>query len=186
MTTLRCYDCGFETTDKSVFLGYQSTGDHAWIEFICPQCGACPPRVADARPYPGDPKPPFEEPEWWIETTNYGVYVVKKSEKCTLSNPMSKEHHFWNRPASTINVEFDGTVGEYSEWLRVRGKKRSLAFKEACELLRKTRDARIAAGEPKEDVQKWYDDGVNGARKYHRVGPHDSRKRIWSSSPVGR
>jgi hypothetical protein len=123
--------------------------------------------VAPASTYPGDPTPPFKQPNWWIRERNNGLYVgITYGDGSEFSAPMREDHQLAGAPASILRADLVGTVLDYHKALIRRGKRRSQAFKETCEKIR------AGAKDQDEVTQR-----INLAREENCLGSHDNSER---------
>ena len=99
MTTYMCFECGFETADRGIFMDTHGDGDHDWTVFICPQCSHLNPRVAEAAPA----RAPWKPPDWHIDETDHGLCVrVRGTNGCSYSSEMHPLHQLAAAPGWLI------------------------------------------------------------------------------------
>jgi hypothetical protein len=178
MPTYRCYSCGFETTDRGLFLGSQGNGDTYWTEFICPQCSHGPPPVAEVD---SDPhcRARYKYPKWVVMETNDGLYVKAYTPKGGSSaSAMVSDHPLYNAPASLLRDGLTGSMADHHRWLCGRGKARSEAFKADADRIHAEYDDKLPksfAARRDHPLTKEKTAEINEARERHLVGPHDDR-----------
>jgi len=170
-TTYRCYSCGFETTDRAVFLCNQGNGRTSWVMFSCPQCTHTPPPVAEVDPWE---KPHYKYPKWEVVETNDGLRVASYSNngKCCVLNYMSPQHPLWKAPASAIKPDFVGTMADYDKALKANGKARTAAWRTAMAGIKAEYEGQMCPKHPKWDE---YQERLSKAREQYRIGPHEDR-----------
>jgi hypothetical protein len=138
--THKCFNCGFETSDKALFLAEQSGHTHHWTIFRCPQCTLTNPPVAEI----GLGPPAFEEPIWFVVESNKGIYIKYMQDLMYLDFPIHRRHQLANAPASLLRPGLKGTILDHSHKLQERGEARSEAFKAESKAIRKKYRSKLA------------------------------------------
>lgn len=161
MHTYQCFSCGFQSSDKGIFISSNGDGTFHWLMLICPQCSVANPPIAELGM---TGRVAYKEPNWVIDESNYGIYVRVLHEKGGSSAaPMITEHQLWN-----VIYKEGKTYGQYHAFLVERGALRSEAFKTQMETLQK---ARVD--------EKWtmerYLEQMDLARKECLVGDYDTK-----------
>jgi hypothetical protein len=171
---LRCYNCGFEASDKdkAVFLRNQGDDRHTWVQFCCPQCVNVNPPVVEVPLCFGE-RAPFEEPRWEVKESPYGIYVAVTFKKGGgFSSPMVPQHQLWNAPASILRPGLEGTVANYSSRLRSEGEARSAAFKADCDAWRAANPAPMMFQPTYQAWVERHTATMEAFRKQHKVGDY--------------
>ena len=162
MSLYRCYSCGFETKDKTVFLSTSGNGERHWIIFICPQCSMTEPPVAEVDQ---DIQAPWPYPEWKLVETNDGLCVQTTTKRgCRVTTPINSDHPILQAPATLLRRGLEGLLLDHHRRLAEDGRTRSAAFKADCEAIQEQ-------CETKEYPRAQIDE----ARERHKLGPHDAR-----------